>query len=53
MCTPSVVLPARSARSMNKACWKWAEAVSSSPISAAMIDCTQADSDESPVVIGS
>jgi hypothetical protein len=52
-CTPSDTLPARSARSMSRAWRKYWRARLPSPISAATMLCTDAESEESPVVRGS
>ena len=46
-------LPATLPRSISSAYWKYSRAWRSLPISAAMMLCTQADKDESPVVSGS
>src|ERR1035437_747130 len=53
MWTPSEALPATLPRSISSAYWKYSRAWRSRPISAAMMLCTHADKDESPVVSGS
>ena len=53
MWIPSETLPATLPRSISSAYWKYSRAWRLLPISAAMMLCTHADSEESPVVSGS
>ena len=50
---PSLTLPERSSRSTSADCTKYSTPFWASPSSVAITDCTEADRDESPVVIGS